>query len=778
MYFNQHIGMDVYGQITAEGTANDSIIFTASDTALGWYGIRISKRSTDTEEHSFSYCRFSRHFLIKHIYNENHGVLRLDSVNNVVLSNCLFTQNRSAWGSGIRAWDTKVSLDECRFIANYAIDTNELLINAIEGVAGSVATFGGYCTLKMKKCLIDNNTSYRAYYDVSDRDAKGGGAAFIAGSGIFKINDCTFSKNKSQRPSLFASYGQLNNKDSLIMTNCTFYQNQIQDGFILSLDGSSDDQYNAVISDCIFEENYGPDSANYTSTVAYYNAFGSINEVTMERCTLLNNDNYQGIDLISSSRLYFNNGTIMGQNGFAFDIQKSVNCRILNSIIANNYAGINANFNSQLGVINSIVAYNGNEPDGEYRSSHGIYLGDRGRLDLMNSIVTNNVGSTGRMANITSTTRAYFSGYLHNTILEGGTDSSYKFRGGSWDIEEGSTNFLTIENLITKPVTFANPPAGVGRAYASLSNDFHIVQNCDSTPVYDQGDFFNPPYPLNSWNDIDRDGNPRIQGQQMDIGPYELAGEKFTTTLQQPWRDTILCDNDLGIFNPIVLGANVDYTWQRSADKSTWNNLPASGFNANTLIDAQDGYYRLITEQKECNVVDTFGVAQLSILEAPEPDLGEDKYIGNDDKVWLTPGLFSSYRWNIFSSPRDTSHLLLDASKYPADSKKIVWVEVTAANGCKASDSINVYFGKVGVFGQDIRAFSLYPNPAKDYIRIDLNVSKPTAITILNVAGQVVLHQSNIDKLTTVDVQDLSKGYYTLILSQEGAVYSSRFIKE
>jgi hypothetical protein len=777
MYFNQHIGMDVYGQITAEGTANDSIIFTASDTALGWYGIRIRKTSLDEEEQAFSYCRFSRHFLIKKSIIENHGVLLVDSVNSVNVNHCVFSRNRAANSSGLTALNSTVSVNNSIFRNNLATDTNLLLDNAIDLSAfGSAAGFGN-CRLSMNSCIFEYNKSYTPYFDIKELGSNGGGIVMSA-QGLIYVSDCIFRNNQAQNRSVFSSGGSSNKKDSLFLTNCTFLQNQIKEGSILYLSGSSDNQYNAVITDCIFEENYGPDSANYTSTVAYYNAFGSINEVTMERCTLLNNDNYQGIDLISSSRLYFNNGTIMGQNGFAFDIRKSVNCRILNSIIANNYAGINANFNSQLGVINSIVAYNGNEPDGEYRSSHGIYLGDRGRLDLMNSIVTNNVGSTGRMANITSTTRAYFSGYLHNTILEGGTDSSYKFRGGSWDIEEGSTNFLTIENLITKPVTFANPPAGVGRAYASLSNDFHIVQNCDSTPVYDQGDFFNPPYPLNSWNDIDRDGNPRIQGQQMDIGPYELAGEKFTTTLQQPWRDTILCDNDLGIFNPIVLGANVDYTWQRSADKSTWNNLPASGFNANTLIDAQDGYYRLITEQKECNVVDTFGVAQLSILEAPEPDLGEDKYIGNDDKVWLTPGLFSSYRWNIFSSPRDTSHLLLDASKYPADSKKIVWVEVTAANGCKASDSINVYFGKVGVFGQDIRAFSLYPNPAKDYIRIDLNVSKPTAITILNVAGQVVLHQSNIDKLTTVDVQDLSKGYYTLILSQEGAVYSSRFIKE
>jgi len=778
MYFNQHIGMDVFGQITAQGSAADSIIFTASDTTLGWYGIRIRKKSTDIEEQVFSYCLFSYHFLIKHILLENHGVLELDSVNRVTIDHCLFTQNRSALGSGIWAWNSKVTLDDCLFTKNYALDTNKLISNAIEvSAAGSAAGFGGNCNVNMQNCIFEYNESYTPYFDLSDRNTKGGGYTFLS-SGVSRIRNCIFRHNKAQNRAVFSSSGQqVEQTDSLIMTSCTFYQNEIQEGSILLLNGSSDNQYNAVITDCVFEENSGPDSANNTETLSYYNSFGGINEVTMERCTLLNNDNFLGIDLISSSRLYFNNGTIIGQNGFGFSIRKSVNCRVLNSIIANNFGGINVNFDSQLGVINSIVAFNGNEPIDEYKSSHGLYLGDRGRLDLINGIVTDNLGSTGRMANVVSTTRAYSPGYLHNSIVEGGIDSSYKV-GQNWAIEEGAAEFLTVKNLITKPITFVKPPLGVGRAYASLDNDFHMVQDCDSTPTYDQGDFFNPPYPLNSWNDMDRDGNPRIQGKNMDIGPYELSGEKFTTTLQNPWTDTTLCDNDLAAFNPIVLGADIDYTWQRSTDNATWTDLPSNSYETSNLIDAQQGYYRLIAEQKECNVVDTFGATQLSVLAAPQPDLGDDKYIGNSDRVWLTPGVFPNYRWSIYANPRDTSHREVDASKYAADSKTIVWVEVTAANGCKARDSITIYMGTVGVYDKATRAILLYPNPATEYIKVDLDVSVPTELSIVNMVGQVVKSQPNIDGLTMIDIRDLPQGYYTLILSQKGAVYSSRFVKE
>jgi hypothetical protein len=597
MYFNQHIGMDVYGQITAEGTASDSIIFTASDTALGWYGIRIRKTLSEEEEQAFSYCRFSYHFLIKHVFIENHGVLKLDSVNSIKINNCLFIQNKSARGSGIEAWKSNVIMDACILKKNYAMDTNKLLVNAIEGAIGSAALFGGQSSLVMNSCIVEYNESFRAYFDRDAVRPNGGGITFSVGGGVSQISDCVFRHNKAQVTSVFSSLGYPvpGKSDSLTLVNCSFYQNQIEKGAVLYINSGDADKYNAVITDCMFEENYGPDTANATSTISSYNAFGSINERFFERCTLLNNDNYTGLNIGSSSRIYFNNGTIMGQNGGAISIDKSVNCRVLNSVIANNFAGISSNFNSRLGVINSIVAYNGNESVSFAGSGYGLYYSDLGRMDIINSVVTNNIGSTGRMANVTSTSRSYSPGFLHNSIVEGGTDSSYKF-GQDWAIEEGATSFLTVKNVINKPVTFVKPPLGVGRAYASLDNDFHILQDCDSTPTYDQGDYFNPPYPLNSWNDIDRDGNARILGKSMDIGPYELSGEKFETVLFSPWPDTMLCDNNLAAFNPAVLGQDLDYTWQTSTDNATWSDMPSGSFSDNELTDPSEGYYRVITK--------------------------------------------------------------------------------------------------------------------------------------------------------------------------------------
>lgn len=64
MYFDQHVKLTVKGLMTAKGTAEDSIIFTASDPDLGWYGIHIRNDYRNEEEFTFSYCRFSRAYRI------------------------------------------------------------------------------------------------------------------------------------------------------------------------------------------------------------------------------------------------------------------------------------------------------------------------------------------------------------------------------------------------------------------------------------------------------------------------------------------------------------------------------------------------------------------------------------------------------------------------------------------------------------------------------------------------------------------------------------------
>ena len=64
-------------------------------------------------------------------------------------------------------------------------------------------------------------------------------------------------------------------------------------------------------------------------------------------------------------------------------------------------------------------------------------------------------------------------------------------------------------------------------------------------------------------------------------------------------------------------------------------------------------------------------------------------------------------------------------------------------------------------------SINIYPNPAKDYINIDLNNEIKGKITIVNQLGQVV-KEMNIDgKEITIDVEDLTSGVYFINVSNQ-----------
>ncbi len=57
---------------------------------------------------------------------------------------------------------------------------------------------------------------------------------------------------------------------------------------------------------------------------------------------------------------------------------------------------------------------------------------------------------------------------------------------------------------------------------------------------------------------------------------------------------------------------------------------------------------------------------------------------------------------------------------------------------------------------------SVYPNPAYNYLKIDISNTDALGIVIYNVAGQKVLSQNKIDSAETIDISNLPKGSYLL----------------
>jgi len=74
----------------------------------------------------------------------------------------------------------------------------------------------------------------------------------------------------------------------------------------------------------------------------------------------------------------------------------------------------------------------------------------------------------------------------------------------------------------------------------------------------------------------------------------------------------------------------------------------------------------------------------------------------------------------------------------------------------------------------------IYPNPATDYIVVDLpaGISSQASITVIDVLGKVVSNQT-IDSGASMDVSSLSNGAYLLRINYDGKSITRKiFIKK
>jgi hypothetical protein len=72
---------------------------------------------------------------------------------------------------------------------------------------------------------------------------------------------------------------------------------------------------------------------------------------------------------------------------------------------------------------------------------------------------------------------------------------------------------------------------------------------------------------------------------------------------------------------------------------------------------------------------------------------------------------------------------------------------------------------------------SIYPNPVKNNLFIELENQEVTSINIIDFSGKVVQVITNTDT-TNIDVSDLPQGIYVLKLSTENGILTNKFIKQ
>ncbi len=289
---------NVHGNLTANGTATDSIYFTAADTANRWNGFLFYNTST-----SLSYCNIS-------YTTDGFGALYFNN-STATLSHCAVTDNRASGSAGLDIeFGSRVNVSHSSILRNSAtgygggiglwdnsflsITDSDISFNQVHvgsGSDGGGIWSGSSDSLLINNCVFNNNIAGRiggpTYFD------NGGAIGVDYGNGFVSITNCIFNDNTA------VNYG-----GALYLENCqpVLYGNNFSGNTCLN-HGAAVYLKNcqADISYCIFQKSSDLLSGTLDGAVA----LGDSSSATIDHCNFY--DNTYG-SILSSSLLITSTG--------------------------------------------------------------------------------------------------------------------------------------------------------------------------------------------------------------------------------------------------------------------------------------------------------------------------------------------------------------------------------------------------------------------------------------------------------------------------------------
>ncbi|MEZ4843818.1 MAG: right-handed parallel beta-helix repeat-containing protein [Bacteroidia bacterium] len=407
--FDGAYNLNVEGSLQALGTAAQPIVFTAKDTNNGWRGIQIFKNEQGADSNLFEHCTFSYTYQITPDPWRDFGAVLLDSVDNVRFSFCDFFNNTSLSGGAVRLFYSTCRINDCEFVRNRAYDSNSTHPAQGYGPYGSCIV-SNFSDVEIKSSNFKFNMSIAPDYIDYNETARASGLVGFDGNRV-KILDCLFENNFCDAGSIIrygGSYYDELKLDTFWMERCVVKNNKIRDKEILALNGSYSNHVRFYVRDCDFIENECLDGLS-GSVVLCFNNNGGSNDMVVDNCKLINNKMAQGIFISQGVHGTYSNSLIAGQRGYGIFITQSTKVYVVNSLIHNNWRGFYSFFNSDINLLNSVIAFNGRidstKPFPEFENgapwsySYGLGVGNRGQLNLYNSIVQDNKDYLGGVAN-------------------------------------------------------------------------------------------------------------------------------------------------------------------------------------------------------------------------------------------------------------------------------------------------------------------------------------------------------------------------------------------
>ncbi len=251
-------------------------------------------------------------------------------------------------------------------------------------------------------------------------------------------------------------------------------------------------------------------------------------------------------------------------------------------------------------------------------------------------------------------------------------------------------------------------------------------------------------------------GLSNIVSSYLDISPFFYSGQCFKDTTQIIIRNT----------------ANIDsVNWDFNGAEGE---IPGGDAYSPQFVFPEVGSYEIALQEYSGSDVYEFN-SFINIYPLPDVNIAatDTVYIPINSSITLDAGIWDSYKW----LPGGSTERFLEVS-----AEGLYTVEVSDINCCKNTDSVQIVF-ITSITENKLIAdnISVFPNPAKDYLNVELTASKRSiTIEIRNISGELLYNEKNIDDvnvLKKLDVSDYPNGIYIIKIQNGEGVFCSKFIK-